>query len=89
MTDALMVAAKLQEAHEVTRRLLGPRFDAQIRPIAEQIARIAEWQQQPPLIVATNVAKAMIADGGGSQVMFVLAAAVEIAEGRMGDRKAE
>lgn len=70
------LAAKLYELRDTARSLLGDRYATKMQELGGVLSMVAEKTQREPLSVAIEAAR----DAAAVERVYILAAAVELAE---------
>lgn len=73
----IQLAAQLYEARDAARTILGPKFAPLMTRLGQDLTSLATARGKQPLAVAIQAGRAL---GGGMDAIFLLAAAVELAE---------
>lgn len=74
------IAARLYEARDVTRRLLGDRYADRMKEYSAVVAEVANSKQIDVLSAARQIAEAQTKAGNELSAMMVVAAAIEMIE---------
>lgn len=74
------IAARLYEAREVTRRMLGDRYPDRMKEYSAVVAEVAANMKIDVLVAAKQIAEALTKAGNDLSAMMVVAAAVEMIE---------
>lgn len=78
--QTVKLAAKLYEARDAMRALLGEKYASAMADTGAAISDMAKKSGAPPLSAAVQLAKACADDGDGFAALRVMAAAVEMIE---------